>query len=147
RYESLLGGIWFAWGVVTFGLLIRLGAAVFHLARLVRRSPLASAELQGSVRETACSLNLQSRFEVRLLDDNAMPMACWLGRWFILLPRDIVEWPSNLRRTVIAHELGHVARRDAWSDFLTQLVCRCLWFHPLLWVANRQVPRLREAAC
>ena len=69
-----------------------------------------------------------------------MPMACWLRGWFILLPSDIVHWPSNLRQTVIAHELGHVARHNAWSDFLTQIVCRCLWFHPLLWLASRLVP-------
>ena len=89
----------------------------------------------------------RNAFSSAALDAGAMPMACWLGRSFVLLPKDIVNWPGDLQRTVLAHELGHVARQDAWSDLLIQVVWRILWFHPLMWLARSLAPRLRERAC
>ena len=58
-----------------------------------------------------------------------------------------MDWPADVRQSVIAHELGHVARRDAWSDLLIQLAWRACWFHPLLWLARQASTRLRERAC
>jgi beta-lactamase regulating signal transducer with metallopeptidase domain len=135
------------WAFGAFGLLTRLAFALLEMTRLVKRSPQASPELRSTVDEIAESLQVLQRYNVRTLASAAMPMACWLGRWLILLPEDIVDWPADIRRTVIAHELGHIARRDAWSDFLVQIVWRTVWFHPLLWLARHSVPRLRERAC
>ena len=129
-------------------LLLRLSAAAVLLNNLVRSSARAPDEFLDWTASLARSLNIQQRFEVRLLPVGAMPMAWWVGRcWVVLVPADIVEWPVPLRQTVLAHELGHVARRDALSDLLAQLVCRLFWPHPILWWARRAIPRLRERAC
>jgi beta-lactamase regulating signal transducer with metallopeptidase domain len=128
-------------------LLLRLAVAAVLLAKLIRSTALAPGEFLEWTASLARSLNVRHRFEVRLLPIGAMPMACWMGRWIVLVPANIVEWPIPLRRTVMAHELGHVARRDAWSDLLAQLVCRLFWPHPILWWASRAIPRLRERAC
>jgi beta-lactamase regulating signal transducer with metallopeptidase domain len=135
------------WVLVAVVFLFQLMVAFLKLARFIRRAPAASPALQTLVEEIARALQIRLLIELRLLGSGAMPMACWWGRSVVLLPEDIVNWPADERRTVIAHELGHVMRRDAWSDLLTQLVWRCLWIHPLLWLACRMIPGLRERAC
>ena len=52
-----------------------------------------------------------------------------------------------MRETTLVHELGHIARRDAWSDMLVQIVCCVLWLNPISWMSVRDVRRLRERAC
>ncbi|MFO0808338.1 MAG: carboxypeptidase regulatory-like domain-containing protein [Gemmataceae bacterium] len=135
------------WAGVAAALVVRLIGAAVLLTRTVRRAPAASDELRAWVAGVATALGVRRRFDVRTLPAGSMPMACWLGRWVVLLPADIPAWPEPLRWTVAAHELGHVARRDAWTDLIAQFVCRLGWPHPLLWLAARSVPRLRERAC
>jgi beta-lactamase regulating signal transducer with metallopeptidase domain/protocatechuate 3,4-dioxygenase beta subunit len=144
---SWLGVVWLLWGLVAAVLALRLAGAAFGLVRLVRRSSPAGAALRAEVADVAASLGVRQRFDVRLLPAGTMPMACWPGRWVVLVPDDVGRWPAPLRWSVVAHELGHLARRDAWWDLLAQFACRVLWPHPLLWLAGRAVPRLRERAC
>ena len=50
-------------------------------------------------------------------------------------------------QSVLAHEIGHVMRRDAMADFVSQLALVGYWFHPLVWFALSDSKRLREQAC
>ncbi|HEY1378518.1 MAG TPA: M56 family metallopeptidase, partial [Gemmataceae bacterium] len=138
---------WVGWAIVATALLGRLCVSAVALGRLIRRSPAAPPGVRDELADVAAGLSVRRRFDARVLPAGAMPMACWLGRWVVLLPADFGRWPAGLRWTVAAHELGHIARGDAWSDLLTQVVCRLGWPHPLLWLAARAVPRLRERAC
>ena len=47
----------------------------------------------------------------------------------------------------MAHELGHVKRRDATTDFLSQVTLALYWFHPLVWFGLSDARRAREMAC
>jgi protocatechuate 3,4-dioxygenase beta subunit len=51
------------------------------------------------------------------------------------------------RRTVLAHELAHVARWDAATNLLQLAVQAVFFFHPLVWWANRAIRREREKCC
>ena len=48
---------------------------------------------------------------------------------------------------MLAHELGHVVRRDAATDLLGQIACVLYWFHPLVWLSVNSSRWLREQAC
>jgi len=135
------------WVVVAFVLLLRLVIAALNLMQLVQRSSPAPAALQSQVIAVASSLGVRIRCQVRLLPAGSMPMACWVGRPVILLPEDIGRWPTELARTAMAHELGHLERRDVWSNLLGQVVWRLLWPHPVLWHVRHVLPHLRERAC
>ena len=50
-------------------------------------------------------------------------------------------------RALLLHELAHVERRDNLVGGLTALAGALLWFHPLVWLALRQIGAAREQAC
>ena len=47
----------------------------------------------------------------------------------------------------MTHELAHVARWDAAVNLVQILVQAVFFFHPLVWMANRQIRRERERCC
>ena len=65
-----------------------------------------------------------------------MPVAFWWGRWMVCLPTSAKSWDEELLCAVLAHELGHVARRDAATDFVGQMAFALYWIHPLIWFAT-----------
>lgn len=63
------------------------------------------------------------------------------GLWHpaILLPVDAGTWSdSELRRSLI-HELEHVRRNDWATQLAARAAVACYWFHPLVWIAWRQL--------
>lgn len=135
------------WVGGTCALLLRV---VFYLARLARhvaRCDDASDSLQARVRQLAAECGMKRPVRVKLSTADSMPMACWLGRWVVVVPENLDDWPPQLQRATLLHELGHIARRDAWSDMLAQLAACLLWPSPPVWLAAGEVRRLRERAC
>jgi beta-lactamase regulating signal transducer with metallopeptidase domain len=65
----------------------------------------------------------------------------------VVLPAAAVEWSPARRHAVLTHELAHVKRFDAatqWIAFAATAVC---WFNPFVWYAVRQMRFERERAC
>ncbi|MCA9185477.1 MAG: M56 family metallopeptidase [Pirellulaceae bacterium] len=132
-------------GVVCF--LVRFCVCVVSLAISLRKCRCASDEIKYMVHAFAVAVPCRVRMDVRVSCPGAMPAACWLGRWFIVLPSDIACWPEPWRRLTVWHELGHIMRRDAWTDLFVQMVFCVAWPHPLMWLLVRDVRKLRERAC
>jgi TonB family protein len=65
----------------------------------------------------------------------------------LLLPPGAAAWSDARIRAVVSHELAHVARADWPIQVASQLVLAVLWFHPLTWLACRQLRRESERAC
>jgi uncharacterized GH25 family protein len=66
----------------------------------------------------------------------------------IYLPHDYDRMgDAAQRRTILAHELAHVARWDAATNLLQLAVQAVFFFHPLVWWANRAIRREREKCC
>jgi Zn-dependent protease with chaperone function len=84
---------------------------------------------------------------VRLTDAAMSPAVCGLFRPVILLPRKLVGKLSREQLgTVLLHELIHLRRRDLWVNCVQTLLQIAAWWHPLLWVANARIRRVREEA-
>jgi beta-lactamase regulating signal transducer with metallopeptidase domain len=76
------------------------------------------------------------------------PMAVGLLRPVVLLPAGFArELSASELEAVALHELAHIKRRDPLVLTVLSLVRAALFFHPLVWLACRQVSRLAEAAC
>jgi hypothetical protein len=76
-----------------------------------------------------------------------MPFACGILHPAIVLPSSAAEWDDRRRRTVLVHELAHLARRDLALNAVGQVACALYWFHPLVWMAARKLRIESERAC
>jgi beta-lactamase regulating signal transducer with metallopeptidase domain len=66
-------------------------------------------------------------------------VAVGLARPWILLPQTLTHANREQARSVLAHELAHVANRDLWLLAILRLLSILLWPHPLFWLLRRQV--------
>ena len=88
--------------------------------------------------------------QVRLLAaaDDAEPAALGVWRWTIVLPRRaIADLSVDELRSLLAHELAHLARGDAAWLCISRFVCSCLAFQPLNHLARREWQRAAEFLC
>jgi beta-lactamase regulating signal transducer with metallopeptidase domain len=136
------------WSLGTALCLLRLAA---HLASARRIAAAAKGVeddgLAAIVRELA-SVGLAPR-SVRLLEsaDVSVPAVAGVFRPVVLLPPGHARWNGDEARAVLAHELGHVARRDGLTQLVAGVATAVYWFHPLAWFAAARMCVERERAC
>ena len=66
----------------------------------------------------------------------------------ILLPSHACDaLDDDELRTLILHECAHIIRHDNLVSTLEMLAGALLWFHPLVWLALRDLAAAREEAC
>src|SRR5262249_36060704 len=101
--------------------------------------------LAGSVPSSQPGLSMV----VRVMESPSAPVPLVWGilRPVIVLPAASRSWSPDRLRTVLLHELIHVERRDLLAHVIAQAVCCLYWFHPLAWIAARELRRQRERAC
>jgi hypothetical protein len=74
-------------------------------------------------------------------------MTCGFVAPTIMLPTNIHKWTDADVRRAVVHELEHVRRADWPVHLMARVVCALYWFHPLAWVAWRQLCLDSERAC
>ena len=135
-----------ATGVISVGLLLWLVLRWWQVTRMVRGATTSEnlADLMEAVRRQA---GLRSRIRVKLVEGRMSPAVCGLFCPVILLPRTLAEKlsPTQLR-AVLLHEVFHLRRKDVWVNCAQALLQIIYWWHPLLWVANARIRRVREEA-
>jgi len=142
----LLVEFWLA-GVLFFAL--RTAGGFLYLERLRRLASASVAPtLLATCRELQAHLGLTRvvRFcECRWLDAPAV-----IG-WFrpvVLLPvRALTGLTEDQIEAVIAHELAHIRRFDAFVNLFQVFVESVLFFHPAVWWLNKRVRAERENCC
>ena len=86
---------------------------------------------------------------VRALESAQAPVPMTWGtvKPVVLLPESARTWPPARLHAVLLHELIHVRRHDLLAQLAAQAACCLYWFHPLVWLAARQLRKERETAC
>ena len=109
--------------------------------RLVQEAPERLAS------EIGRKLGLRRLVPIIKSADVLTPMLVGTVRPMILLPLRVVTGFSACElEAILAHELAHLARGDAWANLL-QIVCETLLFyHPGVWWISRQARIERENA-
>jgi beta-lactamase regulating signal transducer with metallopeptidase domain len=136
-----LGGsaVWFCLAAVRIGR--------FHAA--VRQARAAPAWLQEQTAELARSLGLSRPPDVYLVPGAVAPMLWAVG----LRPRLLVSaalWArldEDQRVTLLLHELAHLRRGDHWVRGLELLATGLFWWHPVVWLARRELREAEEQCC
>lgn len=125
----------------------RLVVGMFFSWRLERASEeIHEREAIRLVRMRACMGGLEST--PRLAETKVLSVPATLGvlHPVILLPTDWREWDEAKMDAILAHEVSHVARRDALTQRLSLIHRAIFWFSPLAWWIDRQITELAEEA-
>jgi beta-lactamase regulating signal transducer with metallopeptidase domain len=75
-----------------------------------------------------------------------VPLTCGVLRPAVLFPADWRTWDAGTLDAVLAHEISHVARRDALTERLALIHRIVFWFSPLSWWLRRCLADLAEEA-
>ena len=126
----------------------RLALGRLRATRLVAKaSEITDAEARGTLNALIASNRLTKK--VTLLTSSAIhtPVTFGCRRAVVVLPDAWGEWSTGKLRGVLAHELSHLARRDAWIAVAAALNCTLFWFHPMSWWLRTRLTSLAELAC
>jgi beta-lactamase regulating signal transducer with metallopeptidase domain len=84
----------------------------------------------------------------KLAESEAVSVPVTLGvLWpVIVLPAEWRGWERKKLNAVIAHEISHVARRDAFTQLIALLHRAVFWFSPFAWWLQRHLAELAEEA-
>ncbi len=133
------------WAIGAVGLLVRLGHGMWRVCCLRRASaPLVDAGWSASLR--ALQGEGRPAAELRVSDDLQSPVVIGVWRPAVLVPRELLVTAATGRRSLLAHELAHVARADALLVTAGAVVRAIYWVCPLAWWALRRLRARAEDA-
>jgi beta-lactamase regulating signal transducer with metallopeptidase domain len=136
------------WLLVTAVLISRFIMQLLEVGGITRRAILVErGGLGGEVRNLIASLDVRRRVRVMLSEEVSMPFAWGLFNPAIILPIDAGEWPEDRVRSVMTHELAHIARWDYLIHIVIEMVRALYWPNPIVWFAARKCVMERERAC
>lgn len=85
-------------------------------------------------------LSLRRKICVQVSNERIGPAVLGWLRPRILLPSFLVDrMDDEALRILIAHEMTHIRRGDLFWAFLQTVAGSLWWFHPAVWIANRQL--------
>ena len=121
--------------------------AMRRLCRLAR--PTTDPWLTGLVTVLCRRMHASSEPRVLICDAPIIPQLVGVARPTILLPAALLtrDGAEADLRMILAHELAHWRRRDLWWNWLPALAHGLFFFHPAVWLANRQWRLAQEIAC
>jgi TonB family protein len=83
-----------------------------------------------------------------LSSDFPEPGVCGITRPTLVLPKRVVEALTDQElEAVLLHEVAHVRRRDNLVGLFQSWLSCVFWFHPVIWLIDRQLLAERERAC
>lgn len=138
-------GLWAAGGAV---LLLRLAYGVLRIWWVERRSAeLADAGWTSLTDGLARRLRIGRMVTLLRGEHASVPMTWGIVRPVVLLPAEADGWSEERRTVVLAHELAHIRRWDALTQWIAHLAVAVHWYNPLVWAAARRLRQEREQAC
>lgn len=137
------------WGVGSFAFAVRIALGFAGLRRLFRQSnSLAQGDLQLAAAQISERLGIRRPVRLRQTSQAAaMPVTWGALQPMILLPASAPDWPDVRKRSVLIHELAHVARLDWLFQIFAEFLRAIHWFHPFAWIAATQLRRESERSC
>lgn len=146
--EALPAAAFAIWLLVSAALLSRFIVQVLSVGGITRRAiRVKGGLLGGSARTLVADLGIRRHVRVMLSEEVSMPFAWGLFKPAIILPIDAGEWPQDRIRSVMTHELAHIARWDYVIHIAIEAVRALYWPNPIVWLAARKAVMERERAC
>ena len=141
----LIAMIW-AGGMIFSG--TRMLADGISLSRFRAESILSNdSGIAEALKDCSTQLDLHQRVGISIHPKASAPFVAGLFQPIIYLPRHCGRWEKETLRMVLLHELGHIARRDLWTNLAARLACVIYWFNPLVWWLRSKLITQCEFAC
>lgn len=146
---SISGYLVLAWALGVFLLVGIALIALYGLRRKVKEASLISdPELIALVEDLSARIGLRKTPRVVISNEESNAMTLGIVNPVILIPQSTLDSCTREELSfILAHELAHIKRGDAWLALLPQAVSALFFFHPAVWIANREFELSREAAC
>lgn len=123
--------------------------SVVRFQRLLRSARRAPSGLQNQARILASRLGLSRCPPVWLVPGAVSPLVWAVGAApRLVFPSGLVDRLGTEQRVaLLLHELAHVRRRDHWVRLVELIVGAIYWWHPLVWLARRELREAEEQCC
>ncbi len=143
---GILAGLWgIGIAIVTSWQAFR----ILRFHRLLHSAQPATGEVLSMVAEVGKQLGLRRIPQVRMLPVRISPMVLSVGfRPQLLLPMELFKrLEPSAQRSLLAHELAHVRRKDHLVRLLELLVTTLFWWHPVVWWGCWELQKLEDLCC
>jgi beta-lactamase regulating signal transducer with metallopeptidase domain len=146
RWSELLLSVWVLGGIAWLAVVVY---RLHRFRREISRTRPVDSELQLLAHDLAVRMGLRRAPVVRLVNAVVPPMLWAICRPAeILLPRPLVARLSpEQQAALLAHELAHYYRCDHLVRWFEVVVIGVYWWHPVAWIARRELQRAAEQCC
>jgi beta-lactamase regulating signal transducer with metallopeptidase domain len=136
-----------AYLTISMLLFVRILVGARWTRRLARTGrPIRDSLVLGALNVSARGLAVRTLPSLSESDALSVPITIGILNPVILLPATWRNWQSDEVRAVLAHEMSHIARRDAVGQRLALVHRAMFWFSPLAWWLNGHLASLAEQA-
>ena len=140
---AVLRLLWAAGAVLLLACL----ANALRQVRAIRRSGIPWLAGQTAAESLARDAGISRPLTIMLHEHVPAPVTCGWSSPTIVFPMDARDWSESDLRRAFVHELEHVRRGDWPMQLAARAICAGYWFHPLVWIAWRQLCLESERAC
>ncbi len=136
-------------GVYLIGLLVallRLGAGLLKISALRRQTHILAESPE--VNRWLHELGIKRPVDVGISNVVRTPALVGFWRPLIVIPGHLYAQCDHVKLDrIIVHELAHVKRWDSAANLLGHIATTVYWFHPLIYLAQRALQKVREEVC
>jgi beta-lactamase regulating signal transducer with metallopeptidase domain len=144
----ILGALEIMWAFLSFVMLVRLGFGYRKLRRLKADATPAPAEWQLRLRSLGEINGVRRQTRLLVSSHIAAPMSLGFLNPAILIPQAFfVTLSDSELEHIVLHELGHLQRRDDWTNLAQKLIEAMLPIQPAVYWIGRRMSIEREMAC
>jgi beta-lactamase regulating signal transducer with metallopeptidase domain len=145
NWQGALVLLWIC-GVAVY--LVRLAVMSLRLSRLISRAvAVDSIVLASRLRWLCRDLGIRREVVLLLSPELDVPITTGVFDPKIVLSPQCGEWSETRRNAVLCHEIAHIKRLDAMTQWLASITAAIYWLNPLVWFVVRAMRNERERAC
>jgi beta-lactamase regulating signal transducer with metallopeptidase domain len=143
---SLLACVWLCGALVYF---FRVAYRLAQFQLLLCHAERATASLREEAEELAARVGLTRCPSIWLVNGPLPPLLWAAGiKPRMFFPKALLgQLDDRGRRSLLVHELAHLARRDHWVRWVELVVAGLYWWYPLVWLACRRLQAAEEECC
>lgn len=142
---SLQSILFLSWSVIILGLIARLLYKEKQFNRILKKTD--SVELNDILNPLKSAMDISQDVVIRTGKEVPAPFTKGLWNPVIYLPRQTLKCNNDQVRAILAHELAHIKRKDIIFIYLQNITDILYFFHPAVWLGNKDINLHREKIC